>query len=299
MPKILLVDGMNLVFRSFYALPKLTNRQQVSTGALYGFIKTIWKLEDIEKPDTLAIFFDSKEPTRHHALHPEYKAQRSATPEALISQIPILIEILKAIGIPTIRQPTIEADDLIASAASQKSAQQYQSVIVSSDKDFAQCLHDPSITLLLPPSTTKPSLGWRHLRPADIIQKYGIPPIYIPDYLALIGDTSDNIQGVQGIGPKTATKWIQGYGGIDNILQHLDHLQPQRLAQKLKNSTDILKRNLQLVTLETHHPISPLTTQPLQIESLTSILQEMDMQKILEQTLERYSNTPAQSEFDL
>ena len=299
MKKALLIDGMNLVFRSFHALPHFSNQAGLPTGAVHGFMKTFWKLQDMEKPWASLVFFDSREPTRHHKIHPHYKAQRAETPQELIRQIPLLIELLDTFGIPVIRQAGVEADDLIASAAAAQSAKGRFALIVSSDKDFAQCLKDPSIALLLPPSTHRPTAPWRHWGPEEVLKKFGVSPAYIPDYLALTGDSSDNIQGIAGVGPKTAAKWIREQGALSDILAHLECLKPERLALKIKAAKKLLERNMELVTLERHHFVDLPSPKTPQVDQFRELLERLELSQILKEALKRYERKLLQAQLDI
>lgn len=159
MRKILLVDGYNLLFRSYYALPDLTRSDGLPTGALHGWIKAMWKLEDLEQPDVIAVFFDAGASERHVAVLPDYKANRDETPEALEQQAPIVRQLTEMLGYPVRSQPGIEADDLIGAAAKQLCEQGDSVVIVSADKDLAQCVN-ANVSQLLPAPTANPRLGW-------------------------------------------------------------------------------------------------------------------------------------------
>ena len=199
MAKWLLVDGYNMAFRAFYGMPELTRSDGFPTGALHGWVKTMWKLQDQEKPDAMVVFFDLGGSQDRLALHPEYKAQRKETPEPLEKQIPVIKELTRAMGLIGVELDGVESDDLLAAQARALGKAGHDVLIVSADKDFAQCV-DERIKILLPPPTANPKLGWRVLDPAGVVEKFGVPPAQIAEYLALIGDTSDNIPGVNGVG---------------------------------------------------------------------------------------------------
>ncbi|MGE9293985.1 MAG: 5'-3' exonuclease, partial [Puniceicoccales bacterium] len=249
MAKVLLLDGFNLAFRSYYALPDLTRSDGVPTGALHGWVKTLWKLEDMERPDRIAVFFDEGGSDRHLQLLPEYKANRDEMPEPLRLQMDSIREITRLMGYPVISQRGVEADDLIASAARRLQASPERIVVVSADKDLAQ-LVDEQTHQLLPAPTANPRLGWRRLDPDGVVKKFGVTAAQIPDYLALVGDTADNIAGIAGVGPKTAAKWINAYGGIDGVLENAAEISPPRFRQVLPDSGELLRRNLKLVRLK-------------------------------------------------
>jgi len=287
MAKYLLVDGYNMAFRAFYALPELARSDGFPTGALHGWVKTLWKLEDMESPEAVSVFFDKGGSSRHQAVHADYKANRADTPEPLLQQFPLIEQLTGLMGYPVQSQEGIEADDLIASAALQLHAQGHSVVIVSADKDLAQ-LVQPNITQLLPAPTANPRIGWRKLDEAAVLAKFGVPPEKIPDYLALVGDHSDNIPGIQGVGPKTAVKWIQEYGDIAGILAHRSELKPVRFQDKIAACEDTLKRNLDMVTLRTNFPISGSERLPVQNKELVALLESMEMKRAAQDAWARY-----------
>lgn len=287
MGNVLLLDGFNLAFRSYYGLPDLTRGDGFPTGAIHGWVKTLWKLEDMERPDLIVVFFDEGGSDRHLELLPEYKANRDEMPEALSTQLPYLRQVAELMGLPVISQMGVEADDLIASAARKFVQNGDQVVIVSADKDLGQCV-EQNISQLLPAPTANPRLGWRTLDVEGVEKKFGVPPSKVPDYLALIGDTSDNIPGIQGVGPKTATKWLLAYGSIEGILENSEQLSPPRFREKIAASADLLKLNLQLVTLEYHHDMGVLEKQSPKTGELVKLLEEMEMQQSATQAWDRY-----------
>lgn len=287
MAKYLLVDGFNMAFRAYYALPELTSSDGFPTGALHGWVKTLWKLEDLESPDSLIVFFDKGGSTRHAEVHADYKANRSETPEPLLQQFPIIEQLTALMGYPLESQEGVEADDLIASAALQLVQQGHTIVVVSADKDLAQ-LVQPSITQLLPAPTANPRLGWRKLDEAGVSAKFGVPPAKIPDYLALVGDNSDNIPGIDGVGPKTAVKWIEQFGGIAGIINHSAELKPARFQDKIAIAEDVLNRNLDMVTLRTDFTITSTERHPIQNEALIALLESMEMKRAAKDAWERY-----------
>src|SRR5882672_6340058 len=223
MAKWLLVDGYNMAFRAFYGMPELTRTDGFPTGALHGWVKTMWKLQDQEKPDGMVVFFDLGGSQDRLALHPEYKAQRKETPEPLEKQIPVIKELTRAMGLVGVELDGVESDDLLAAQARLLAKAGHDVLIVSADKDFAQCV-DGRIKILLPPPTANPKLGWRVLDATGVVEKFGVLPAQIAEYLALIGDTSDNIQGVNGVGPKTATKWFAEFKTLEGIIAHATEL---------------------------------------------------------------------------
>ena len=284
--KIALIDGYNLVFRAFYGMPELARADGFPTGAMHGWVRSIWWVDDHLKPDHLVVFFDLGEPTRHTTLQPDYKANRSETPETLVQQIPVIKEWTRAMGYLGIEKEGVEADDLIAAYAQEHGAAGHEVIIVSADKDLAQ-LVSPAVCQLLPPPTANPRLGWRRLDPHGVEEKFGIPPRLIPDYLALIGDTSDNIAGIAGVGPKTAVKWLRQYGSLEGVIASCGELQPKRFQAIVHAEQAHLRRNLQMTTLDPAHTSAPLEKRTPDAARAIGLLEEMEMAASAKQARER------------
>ncbi len=249
MGKWLLVDGFNLAYRCFYALPELTRADGVPTGALHGWVKSLWKLADQEKPDGTLVFFDLGESQDRIALHAEYKAQRKPMPDALRQQIDPIKQLTRAMGLVGIERDGVESDDLLASEAVALARAGHEVMIVSSDKDFAQIV-DEKIKIMLPPPSANPKLGWRLLDAAGVQEKFGVPPVQIAHYLALVGDTSDNIPGLNGVGPKTASKWLAECGGsVEGVIEKAATVKPERFREAIVADAARLRLNLKLTTL--------------------------------------------------
>ena len=287
MAKWLLIDGFNMAFRSYYAVPELTRKDGFPTGAIHGWVRTMWKLEDMEKPDHVAIFFDLGGSTERLALLPSYKAHRTAMPEPLQQQIPYLKELTRALGYTLIEENGIEADDLVGAAAKEIAKKGDFVYIVSSDKDFAQCLTS-NIEQLLPPPTANPKLGWRKLDVAGVPKKFGVETHQIVDYLALIGDAADNIEGLPGVGPKTAQKWIQEYGSIENIIAKANYLTPARFQLIVPQYADKLRQNIQMIRLNTSHKVELDNGIQPNVDQLLAIIREMHMTTTEKEALKRY-----------
>ena len=288
MAKWVLLDGFNLAFRAFYGMPELTRTDGFPTGALHGWVKTIWRLQDEEKPDAMLVFFDLGGSQDRLALHPEYKAQRKEMPDPLQKQVPIIKELTRAMGLVGVELDGVESDDLLASQARALANAGHDVLIVSADKDFAQCV-DERIRILLPPPTANPKLGWRVLDAAGVVEKFGVPPAQIAEYLALIGDTSDNIRGINGVGPKTAVKWFAEFKSLEGIIAHAAELKPERFREVVAQQAPALRINLQLTTLclKTGLP----TTSPGRPDEakLFALLESLEMKSSLAEAKERYS----------
>ncbi len=287
MAKWLLVDGFNLAYRCFYAVPELTRSDGFPTGALHGWVKSLWRLADQEKPVATLVFFDLGGSQDRLALHAEYKAQRAEMPEPLRQQIAPIKAFTRAMGLVGIEREGIESDDLLASQAVALAREGHEVLIVSADKDFAQVV-DEHIKLLLPPPTANPKLGWRVLDAAGVTEKFGVPPAQIADYLALVGDTADNIPGLMGVGSKTAAKWLAEFGGLEGVIAHAEALKPERFQAAVRTDADRLRMNLKLTTLNLGLPTVAATPTQVQAGDLYRLLGEMEMRSALAEARTRY-----------
>jgi DNA polymerase-1 len=287
MAKWLLVDGYNLAYRCFFAIPELTRADGFPTNALHGWVKSIWKLADQEKPEGTLVFFDLGGAQDRLAIHPEYKAQREEMPEALAKQLPYVRSLTRALGCVGIELEGVESDDLLAAEAVALARAGHEVLIVSSDKDFAQIV-DERIKILLPPPTANPKLGWQVRDAAGVREKFGVPPAQIADYLALVGDTSDNIPGINGVGPKTAAKWLAEWGGLEGVIAHAAELQPERFRAAVASEADKLRRNLKLTTLNVALPSLVLSKPTPAPEEVYRLLEELEMRSALQEARQRY-----------
>ncbi len=288
MAKWLLIDGFNLAYRCFFAVPELTRADGFPTNALHGWVKSLWKLADQEKPDVTLVFFDLGGAQDRLALHPGYKAQREEMPEALEKQIPYVKSLTRALGYAGIEQDGVESDDLLASEAVARVKRGDDVLIVSADKDFAQVVGE-RIKILLPPPSANPKLGWRLLDAAGVVEKFGVPPAQIADYLALVGDASDNIPGIDGVGPKTASKWLQQFGGLEGVIAHAAELKPDRFQEAVRLNADRLRMNLKLTTLNLALPTIEAKMPSVQPEELYRLLGELEMKSSLVEARNRYA----------
>lgn len=290
MSKWLLVDGFNLAYRCFHALPELTSSKGAPTGALHGWVKSLWKLIDQEKPDATLVFFDLGESQDRLALLAEYKAQRKPMPDPLRAQIEPIKQLTRAMGLAGIEQDGVESDDLLAAEAVKLAQKGNDVVIVSSDKDFAQIVDD-RIKIMLPPPSANPKLGWRLLDAAGVVEKFGVPPAQIAHYLALVGDTSDNIPGIDGVGPKTAAKWLAEHGGtVEGVLAKAGELKPERFRETVAASAERLRVNLKLTTLNLSLPeVTPEWRSPMP-EELFRLLDEYEMRTTGQDARKRYGH---------
>ena len=241
-PKLYLVDTSSFIFRAYHALPPFTSPTGVPTGAVYGFCSMMYRLLDDHQPDYLAAVFDTGKPTFRNEMYSEYKANRPPTPEDLIPQFPLIERLVDSMNIPRVSQPGYEADDVIATLARLGQEQGMSVTIVSSDKDLMQLAGD-RIRLL---DTMKNKV----FDPQEVEQKFGVPPALLGDWLALCGDSSDNVPGVPKIGPKTATKLLTRFHDLETLLASTGELKG-KMKENLETFADQARLSRRLVELET------------------------------------------------
>ena len=284
--KIALVDGFNLAFRAFYGMPDLTRTDGFPTGAIHGWVRTMWWVEDNVKADKVYVFFDLGGASRQLAIREDYKANRGEAPEELEQQIPVIKDWTRAAGYAGVEENGIEADDLIAAYSRKLAGEGNDVVIISADKDLAQLVTE-KIRQLVPPPTANPRLGWRELDPAAVEEKFGVRPDQIADYLALIGDTSDNIPGLRGVGPKTASKWLVQYGNLEEVIGHCGELNPKRFQNLVYEEAENLRLNLQMTRLDHTLEVDETAHADPDPEKAVAILREMEMGKTAEMLVQR------------
>ena len=245
--KLFIVDGYAILYRAHYALIRnpLITSYGFHTSALFGFSNHIIKLINDEKPDYLVCAFDSKEKTFRHKMYSKYKANRPVMPIELQEQIPHLWEVLDAMNIPVLRKPGFEADDIIGTITNSVSESQIESYIVSGDKDFMQLIND-KVFLYAPGKRNYPPLIYDR---QGVIKKWGLPPEKIIDLLALMGDSSDNVPGVSGVGVKTAVKLLKEYDDIESVLDNASKIKNKRVYEGLTNGRDVAYLSKELVTI--------------------------------------------------
>ena len=270
-PPIVLVDGSSYLFRAFHALPPLTNSKGQPTGAVYGVINMLNKLVAEYKPEHIAVVFDAKGKTFRNDMYKEYKANRPPMPDELSSQIAPLYEIIEALGYPMVIVSGVEADDVIGTYARQATEQKLDTLISTGDKDMAQ-LVNPHVTLINTMNNVV-------LDEAGVVDKFDVPPSAIIDYLALMGDTSDNIPGVPKVGPKTAAKWLKQYETLDNLIANAGDIKG-KVGESLRDNLDQLPLSRELTTIkcdvELEHAIADLVMRAPQLDKLKQIYTEME-----------------------
>ena len=266
MPTLLLVDGSSYLYRAFHALPDLRNQAGDPTGALYGMIAMLRRLSSEIPAENRACIFDASGPTFRDALYAEYKAHRPPMPEDLAKQIQPIHAVVRALGWPLLMEGGVEADDVIGTLARQAAAEGMRVVVSTGDKDLAQ-LVTSEVTLVNTMSNER-------LDPAGVEAKFGVPPERITDYLALVGDTTDNIPGVQKVGPKTAAKWLQTYGDLDGVMAHAGEVKGVA-GENLRAHLNFLPLGRTLATVRTDVAlplaINALKAQPEDLDSLREI----------------------------
>ena len=238
---LVLVDGSYYLFRAYHAMPAFTNSAGEPTGAIYGVLNMLHKLRNDYNPDYFAVVFDAKGKNFRNDWYPEYKAHRPPVPEELTGQIAPLHEIIHAEGYPLLVIDDVEADDVIATLATRAAAHGIRTIISTGDKDLAQIVDD-NINLI---NTMTNKL----LDRAGVIEKFGVPPERIVDYLTLVGDTADNVPGVPNVGPKTAAKWLGLYGSLDDVIHNAGQISG-KVGENLRASIGQLDLGRRLVTLK-------------------------------------------------
>ncbi len=240
---LLLVNGNSLLYRSFFAMPRLTNREGLPTHAVYGFATVLRKLLTEEKPDLVAVVFDAPGKTFRHDIYREYKANRPETPDDLVAQAPYARKLCEVLGLFVLSVEGVEADDVIGTLATQAEGEGYHVYIVSSDKDFLQLVSD-RLTVLHP---------GRDLRydPKAVEKKFGVPPEKVVDVLALMGDSVNNVPGVPGIGEKGAISLIQKWGSVESSLENAERVKNKRQREGLTQYADQAKLSKNLVRIVT------------------------------------------------
>ncbi len=240
-PVVALVDGSNYLYRAFYAIPALTNSKGFPTNAIYGFTNMLLKLLRELKPDYIVIAFDVKGPTTRHEEFTDYKATRKPMPDDLSPQIPFIKDIIRGFSIPVLEMQGTEADDIIGALAEQASQKGWRTVIVSGDKDLMQLI-DENVTMV---DTMKD----KTYDVAAVKERFGVAPDKVVEILGLMGDTSDNIPGVPGVGPKTAQRLIEGYGSLEEVIQNADNLRNVKLRESFKKYAEQARLSRQLALI--------------------------------------------------
>ena len=251
--KIVLIDGHSILNRAFYGVPDLTNAEGLHTNAVYGFLNIMFKILDEEQPEYLTVTFDVHAPTFRHKMYADYKGTRKPMAEELRQQVPVIKDVLRAMNIEIIEKEGLEADDLLGTISHMCEAEGMDVSIISGDRDTLQ-LATEHVKIRIP-KTKQGKTEVEDYNAGDVIEKYGVTPKEFIDVKALMGDASDNIPGVPGVGEKTATKIIQDYHSIENAYEHADELKPPRASRNLKEYWEQAKMSKVLATIDTHADI--------------------------------------------
>ncbi|MFI8594247.1 DNA polymerase I [Microbacterium sp. NPDC078428] len=287
-PTLMVVDGHSLAYRAFFALPveNFTTKDHQHTNAIYGFLAMLINLIKAERPSHLAVAFDTSRTSFRTREYAEYKANRSETPAEFKGQIPLLQECLAAMNIPVLQQEDIEADDILATLATQGAADGFDVLVVSGDRDTIQLVTD-DVTLLYPNVQGVSQL--KRYDPAAVIEKYGLPPEQYPDIAALVGETSDNLPGVPKVGEKTAVKWLTQFGSLDELLTRADEIKGV-VGGNLREHLDAVRRNRALNRLLTdvELPVTPadLEARAIDAQAVRDIFARLEFRTLLSRVFE-------------
>jgi DNA polymerase-1 len=287
--RLFLIDGNAIAYRSYYAFiqrPLITAKGQ-PTSAVYGFVTFLNRILTQESPDYIAVVFDTGAPTFRHKAYKEYKATRQRMPEDLVSQLAIIKEVVRAYRIPVLEMDGFEADDIIGTLARHAEREGALAFLVSADKDFMQLVSNKI-------KMYRPGRQGDDVEIVDISavkEKFGVPPDKVIEVLGLIGDSSDNVPGVPGVGEKTAIPLIQQYGSIDNLYKSISKIEQKWLRAKLETNRDLAFLSRELVTIDTKVPLNirfdKLKAEEKDTEKLTDLFRELEFRALL-QGLQRH-----------
>lgn len=299
---ILLIDAYSQIFRCFYAIRALSNSKGQATNAIFGFTRLMLKIHKDYPTHYGAFVMDCGRPAFRLELAPDYKANRPPMPDELREQMPVLKEVAEAFGWPMIVKEGYEADDLLAAIVAEFTDKTIK--FISSDKDLAQII-DERVEMLVPAFKGG---GFTLRGRQEAIEKFDVTPEQMRDYLALIGDASDNIPGLQGVGPKTAAKLINAHGSIANMLANPEEISNPKIRQKIVDNVELLKKNIKLISLKIDVPDKPwgaldsLTRKTPDWDKIRSICEAMELRSILGELPEGnsspdlFANTACQQE---
>jgi len=276
-PTLYLIDGSAYVYRAFFALPALNNSKGIQTNAVYGFTTTLMKIIREHQPNGLAVAFDEAGPTLRHETYQAYKAQRPPMPDGMSAQIPYIHRIVEALNIPVVKTAGYEADDLIGTLAVQAEKAGYDVVIVTGDKDMFQLL-TPRVRIYDPVKS-------KWIGEAECRDRFGVEPARVVEVMGLMGDTTDNIPGVKGIGEKTATKLIAEFGTIEELLRRIDAVTPARIKALLVEQAENARLSRTLATIDTRGPVQFHSEQyqlkPANHDRFADLLRELEFTTLL------------------
>ena len=248
--KLVLIDGHSILNRAFFGIPDLTNSEGLHTNAVYGFLNILFKVLDEEQPQYLTVAFDVSAPTFRHEMYAEYKGTRRPMAPELREQVPLMKEMLQAMGVTIVEKAGYEADDLLGTIAKRAEAQGLEVSVVSGDRDLLQ-LATEHIKIRIP-KTKRTGTEVEDYYAAQVMEKYQVTPAEFIDVKALMGDSSDNVPGVPGIGEKTAVKIISQYGSIENAFAHIDDMSKSKVRESFRENYEKAQFSKKLVTIEIH-----------------------------------------------
>src|SRR4051795_7170387 len=286
-PHLYLVDGSSYIFRAYHRLPPLTNRHGTPAGAVYGYTTMLWKLAgDLSKadgPTHMAVILDAAEQTFRNDMYDGYKAHRPPPPEDLVPQFPLIRVATKAFSIPCIETAGLEADDIIACYVTEATKAGWRVTIVSSDKDLMQLIDEGAGVDMLD------TMNDRRIGREQVLEKFGVPPEKVGDVLALMGDSVDNVPGVPGIGPKTASQLIQQFGDLETVLASTDQISKPKLKQSLIDHAADARLSRELVRLVCDsplpEPLEDLALKGIPTEPLQQFLEDQGFKSLLNRLL--------------
>ncbi|MDR3567917.1 MAG: DNA polymerase I [Syntrophobacteraceae bacterium] len=286
-----IIDGSSYIYRAFYAIRRLANSRGMATQAVYGFLTMLFKVMRERKPDYICVVFDAPGRNFRHDLSAAYKATRQSIPEELIPQIPYIKKVARYLGVPQMELEGYEADDLIATLTRWASARGVEIVVVSGDKDLHQLICDPVVRQWDPQND-------RVFDERAVIERFGVSPAQIVDYLALVGDTSDNVCGVKGVGAKTASQLLQKWGSLEKIYAHLEDISPVSLRQKLLagrqdawGSRDLVLLRFDVAQMDELEEFAPLA--PMRLD-LYGLCEELEFKTLVDMLKREWSDDLAQ-----
>jgi len=280
---VYLIDGSAIAYRSYFGMirNRLTNSAGQPTGAVFAYVNSLLKLLEEEKPDYIGMVFDAPEKTFRHKIYKEYKATREAMPDELVSQLPYIHKVTEAMNIPVIIRPGYEADDIIGTLAKDGKKQGLKVFMVTGDKDFMQLLEEDVLVY-------KPGSGSKPVEIIDIdgvMEKWGVRPNQIADYLGMIGDTSDNIPGIKGVGPAKARPLLKEFGSLENIIENVEKIGNPRVRDLIRDGAEDAKFSKMLATIVIDVPleikIDEMQTQSVNREELTKLFEELEFYSLI------------------
>jgi 5'-3' exonuclease len=278
-PHLILVDGSSSLYRAYFALPPLCNSRGTPTQAVLGFTSMLLKVLREEEPEALAVAFDGPGPTTRHREFADYKAQRPKMPDPMIQQIPYVHQVLHAMRVPILMLAGEEADDILGTLAVRAAAEGYRVRLITGDKDLLQVVGERV--------TARDTMKQRTSGPAEVQERYGISPERLPDFLALTGDSIDNIPGVPGIGDKTARELLQRFGTLESLLERVDEVSRPKLREALRAHAEQARLSKRLATVRVDLPvpwtIAELVRQAPDHAALLGLFRELELTRLAQQ----------------